>query len=126
LNSGPPTRGELINHFGTPPSGSGLSWKGLFIRSASGQEARAIAAGRVMLAEWVLGFGNLMIIDHGQSCRTNCGNNEALLKQVGDSVRTGDAVAMFGNSGGNPDSGLYCEIRYQGKAFDPSRWVFLK
>jgi septal ring factor EnvC (AmiA/AmiB activator) len=121
-----PTRGELINHFGTPRSDSGLSWKGLFIRSASGEEVRAVAAGRVVFAEWMRGFGNLMIIDHGQSYLTIYGNNEALLKQVGDSVGTGDAVATVGNSGGNPDSGLYFEIRYQGKAFDPLRWVSLK
>jgi len=121
-----PTRGELINRFGTPRSDSGLSWKGLFIRSASGQEVRAVAAGRVVFAEWMRGFGNLMIIDHGQSYLTIYGNNEALLKQVGDSVSTGDAVATVGNSGGNPDSGLYFEIRYQGKAFDPLRWVSLK
>ena len=121
-----PTRGELINHFGTPRSGSGLSWKGLFIRSASGQEVRAVATGRVVFAEWMRGFGNLMIIDHGQSYLTIYGNNETLLKQVGDAVRTGEAVATVGNSGGNPDSGLYFEIRYQGKAFDPLRWVSLK
>ena len=121
-----PTRGELINRFGSPRSDSGLSWKGLFIRGASGEEVRAVAAGRVVFAEWMRGFGNLMIIDHGQSYLTIYGNNEALLKQVGDTVATGDAVATVGNSGGNPDSGLYFEIRYQGKAFDPLRWVSLK
>jgi septal ring factor EnvC (AmiA/AmiB activator) len=67
-----------------------------------------------------------MIIDHGQSYLTIYGNNEALLKQVGDTVATGDVVATVGNSGGNPDSGLYFEIRYQGKAFDPLHWVSLK
>ena len=121
-----PARGELINQFGTPRSDSGLTWKGLFIRSASGQEVRAVAAGRVVFAEWMRGFGNLMIIDHGQSYLTIYGNNEALLKQVGDAVKTGDTVATVGNSGGNADSGLYFEIRYQGKAFDPLRWVSLK
>ena len=121
-----PTRGELINQFGTPRSDGGLSWKGLFIRSASGQEVRAVAAGRVVFAEWMRGFGNLMIIDHGQSYLTIYGNNEALLKQMGDAVNSGDAVATVGNSGGNPDSGLYFEIRHQGKAFDPMRWVSLK
>lgn len=121
-----PTRGELINRFGSPRSDSGLSWKGLFIRGASGQEVRAVATGRVVFSEWMRGFGNLMIIDHGQSYLTIYGNNEALLKQVGDAVGTGDAVATVGNSGGNPDSGLYFEIRYQGKAFDPLRWVSLK
>ena len=121
-----PTRGELINRFGSPRSGSGLNWKGLFLRSASGQEVRAVAAGRVVLAEWMRGFGNLLIIDHGQSYLTIYGNNESLLKQVGDTVAAGDVVATVGNSGGNPDSGLYFEIRYQGKAFDPLRWVSLK
>jgi septal ring factor EnvC (AmiA/AmiB activator) len=121
-----PTRGELINRFGTPRSDSGLSWKGLFIRGQSGQEVRAVATGEVVFAEWMRGFGNLMIIDHGQSYLTIYGNNEALLKQVGDTVRAGDAVATVGNSGGNPDSGLYFEIRHQGKAFDPMRWVSLK
>ncbi|TAK66071.1 MAG: peptidase M23 [Betaproteobacteria bacterium] len=121
-----PARGELINRFGSPRSDSGLRWKGLFIRSASGQEVRSVAAGRVVFAEWMRGFGNLMIIDHGQSYLTIYGNNEALLKQVGDAVRTGDAVATVGNSGGNQDSGLYFEIRHQGKAFDPLRWVSLK
>ena len=121
-----PARGELINRFGSPRSDSGLSWKGLFIRSPSGQEVRAVAAGRVVFAEWIRGFGNLMIVDHGESYLTIYGNNEALLKLVGDSVRTGDAVATVGNSGGNPDSGLYFEIRHRGKAFDPLRWVSLK
>ena len=121
-----PTRGELINRFGSPRHDSGLSWKGLFIRGASGQEVRAVATGQVVFSEWMRGFGNLMIIDHGQSYLTIYGNNEALLKQVGDTVATGDAVATVGNSGGNPDSGLYFEIRYQGKAFDPLRWVTLK
>ncbi len=121
-----PTRGELINRFGTPRSDSGLSWKGLFIRSSSGQEVRAVATGQVVFAEWMRGFGNLMIIDHGQSYLTIYGNNEALLKQVGDTVNAGDAVATVGNSGGNSDSGLYFEIRHQGKAFDPLRWVTMK
>ena len=121
-----PTRGELMNRFGSPRSGNGPNWKGLFIRGASGQEVRAVAAGQVVFAEWMRGFGNLLIIDHGQSYLTIYGNNEALLKQVGDKVTTGDSVATVGNSGGNPDSGLYFEIRYRGKAFDPLRWVSLK
>ena len=121
-----PTRGELINRYGTPRSDSGLTWKGLFIRGASGEEVRAVAGGRVVFAEWMRGFGNLLIIDHGQGYLTIYGNNEALLKQGGDGVKTGDAVATVGNSGGNPDSGLYFEIRHQGKAFDPLRWVSLK
>ena len=121
-----PTRGELIGRFGSPRRDSRLSAKGVFIRGASGQEVRAVAAGRVVFADWMRGFGNLMIIDHGQGYLTIYGNNEALLKQVGDAVATGDVVATVGNSGGNRDSGLYFEIRYQGKPTDPLRWVSLK
>jgi murein hydrolase activator len=121
-----PTRGELMNRFGGPRSGGRLRWKGIFIRSATGQEVRAVAAGRVVYADWMRGFGNLLIIDHGQGYLTIYGNNEALLKQVGDQVAAGDVVATVGNSGGNPVSGLYFEIRYRGKAFDPLSWVSLK
>jgi septal ring factor EnvC (AmiA/AmiB activator) len=121
-----PTRGELMNRFGGPRSNGRLSWKGLFIHGATGQEVRAVAAGRVVFADWMRGFGNLMIIDHGQGYLTIYGDNEALLKQVGDPVAAGDVIATVGNSGGNADSGLYFEIRYRGKAFDPMSWVSLK
>ncbi len=121
-----PIKGELASRFGTPRSGGGPSWKGLFIRSPSGQEVRAVAAGRVVFADWLRGFGNLLILDHGEGYLTIYGNNESVLKQVGEPVRTGDAVATVGASGGNAESGLYFEIRHQGKAFDPMRWVTLK
>jgi septal ring factor EnvC (AmiA/AmiB activator) len=121
-----PIKGELANRFGAQRSGGGPSWKGLFIRSPAGQEVRAVAPGRVVFADWLRGFGNLLIIDHGKSYLTIYGNNESVLKQVGDTVGTGDAVATVGASGGNMESGLYFEIRHEGKAFDPMRWVSLK
>jgi septal ring factor EnvC (AmiA/AmiB activator) len=121
-----PIKGELANRFGAQRSGGGPSWKGLFIRSPVGQEVRAVAPGRVVFADWLRGFGNLLIIDHGKSYLTIYGNNESVLKQVGDTVGTGDTVATVGASGGNMESGLYFEIRHEGKAFDPMRWVSLK
>jgi septal ring factor EnvC (AmiA/AmiB activator) len=121
-----PVKGDLTNRFGTQRSNGGPAWKGLFIRSQAGQEVRAVAAGRVVFSDWLRGFGNLLIIDHGQSYLTIYGNNESVLKQVGDTVRGGDAVATVGASGGNLESGLYFEIRHQGKAFDPMRWVSTK
>jgi septal ring factor EnvC (AmiA/AmiB activator) len=121
-----PIKGELANRFGAQRSDGGPSWKGLFIRSPAGQEVRAVAPGRVVFADWLRGFGNLLIIDHGKSYLTIYGNNESVLKQVGDTVGTGDAVATVGASGGNMESGLYFEIRHEGKAFDPMRWVSLK
>jgi septal ring factor EnvC (AmiA/AmiB activator) len=121
-----PVVGELTNRFGGPREDSGLSWKGLFITAPAGREVRAIAPGRVVYSDWLRGFGNLMIVDHGDGYMSLYGNNEALLKQVGEETRSGDTIAAVGNSGGNPDSGLYFELRYQGRPFDPLPWVKLR
>jgi len=121
-----PVIGELVNRYGGPRADSGLSWKGLFIAAREGQEVRAVAAGRVVFADWLRGFGNLMILDHGGGYMSLYGNNEALFRQVGDMVKTGDPIAAVGATGGNPETGLYFELRFQGKPFDPLTWVSLK
>ena len=121
-----PVIGELANRFGSPREDTGLSWKGLFISAPAGREVKSVAPGRVVYADWLRGFGNLMILDHGDGYMSLYGNNEALLKQVGEEIRTGDTIAAVGNSGGNPDSGLYFELRYQGRPFDPLPWVTLR
>lgn len=121
-----PVRGEVKNRFGSQREGSGVLWKGLFIASQSGQDVKAIAPGRVVFADWLRGFGNLMIIDHGDGYMSLYGNNESLFKQVGDAAKSGETIAAVGNSGGNMDSGLYFEIRHQGVAFDPLAWVSLR
>ena len=118
-----PVRGELTNRFGSPRSDSGMSWSGLFIRAPEGQEVKAVAAGRLVFADWLRGFGNLAVIDHGTGYMSVYGNNDALLKKVGDKVQGGETVASVGNSGGNPESGLYFELRHRGKPFDPMAWV---
>lgn len=121
-----PVRGELANRFGGPRADGGVTWKGLFIRSATGAHVKAIASGRVVFADWLRGFGNLMILDHGGSYMSLYGNNEINHKQVGDSIRSGDTIATVGNTGGNPAPGLYFELRHQGKPFDPLNWVRIK
>ena len=120
-----PTRGTVTNRFGSTRQEGG-TWKGLFIRANPGSEVMSIASGRIVFAEWMRGFGNLMIIDHGGSYLSVYGNNDALLKQVGDNIKAGDTVASVGNSGGNPESGLYFELRHQGRPLDPLKWVNLK
>jgi murein hydrolase activator len=118
-----PVRGELANRFGSPRSGSRINWSGLFIRAPEGQEVKAVAPGRVVFADWLRGFGNLLILDHGAGFMSIYGNNETLLKQVGDQLQAGDIVAAVGNSGGNFESGLYFELRHQGKPLDPLIWL---
>jgi septal ring factor EnvC (AmiA/AmiB activator) len=120
-----PTKGVVSNRFGTARQ-EGSNWKGLFIRAGMGSDVKAIAGGRVVFAEWMRGFGNLLIVDHGDSYLTIYGNNDSLLKQVGDPVRGGDTVASVGNSGGNPESGLYFELRHLGQPLDPLKWVNVK
>jgi septal ring factor EnvC (AmiA/AmiB activator) len=121
-----PVIGELTNRFGRPREDGGLSWKGLFIAAKEGDMVRSIAPGQVIYADWLRGFGNLMIIDHGAGYMSLYGNNEALLKQIGDQLNAGDMIASVGNSGGNPESGLYFELRHNGRPFDPLPWVRLK
>jgi septal ring factor EnvC (AmiA/AmiB activator) len=121
-----PVRGELAGRFGTPRQGQPGGGKGVFIAAREGEEVRAVAAGRVVFAEWMRGFGNLLILDHGDGYMSIYGNTEAVLKRLGDAVHGGEAVATVGASGGAETSGLYFEIRHQGRAFDPLTWVSAK
>ena len=120
-----PVRGTVIGRFGRPRDGGG-QWRGLFIRTDTGSPVKAIANGRVVFSEWMRGFGNLLIIDHGNAYLSIYGNNDSLLKQVGQAVKGGETIATVGNTGGNPESGLYFEIRHKGQPIDPMRWASLK
>lgn len=117
-----PVRGEVANRFGASREDSGISWKGLFIRAKEGADVKSIANGRIVFADWLRGFGNLVIVDHGGGYMSLYGNNQAVLKQVGETVHAGDAIASVGNSGGNASNGLYYELRRQSKPFDPLSW----
>jgi len=122
-----PVRGEVIARFGSPrPTEAQVdapTWKGVLIRAAAGDEVRAVAAGRVVFADWLRGFGNLLVIDHGEGFLSVYGNNESLLADVGAEVGTGDPVATVGSSGGVAEAGLYFELRFKGRPVDPLRWA---
>ena len=95
----------------------------MFIKAAEGADVKAVAGGRVVFANWMRGFGNLIIVDHGSQYLSIYGNNQSLLKQVGDTVKAGDPIASAGSTGGNEESGLYFELRHLGQAFDPASWI---
>jgi murein hydrolase activator len=120
----PPLVGELIGRFGAQRETAGLTWKGVFIRAKPGEKVNAVAAGRVAHADWLRGFGNLIIVDHGDTYMSLYANNESLLKTVGDSVSAGDAIAIVGTG---PimvkESGVYFEIRHEGSPLDPAKWL---
>ncbi len=118
-----PVKGTISGRYGQPRPEGGATWKGIFIRAAEGVEVRAVAGGAVVFSDWLRGFGNLLVIDHGDDFLSVYGNNESLLVAVGASVKDGESVATVGNSGGNPDSGLYFELRHRGQPFDPLKWT---
>ena len=117
-----PVKGELAATFGAKRA-DGPSWKGIFIKAGEGSDVHAAGAGEVIFADWMRGFGNLIIVDHGGQYLSIYGNNQSLLKRPGDRVKAGDIIATVGNSGGNEHSGLYFELRHQGRAIDPLAWL---
>lgn len=121
-----PVRGSIEGRFGSKRAESGATWKGVFIRAAEGAEVHVVAPGAVVFSDWLRGFGNLMIVDHGDGFLSVYGNNESLLLQAGENVAAGQVIATVGNSGGNSESGLYFELRHQGQAFDPLKWASLR
>ena len=118
-----PAAGPTSGRFGARRDAGQTTWKGLFIRAAEGSEVRAVAAGVVVFADWLRGYGNLLIIDHDDDFLSIYGNNQSLLADVGQKVGAGRTVATVGASGGQPESGLYFELRHQGRAFDPLKWL---
>jgi septal ring factor EnvC (AmiA/AmiB activator) len=116
-----PTPGKLTVRFGAKFGDA--SWKGVFIKATEGADVRAVAPGRVVEATWMRGFGNIIAVDHGGDYLAIYANNETLFKRKGDPVKAGEAIASAGSSGGVPESGLYFELRYQGKPIDPAIWI---
>lgn len=117
-----PIAGKVVARFGAK-RGDGPTWRGMFIKAPEGTDVHAVAAGRVVFADWMRGYGNLIIINHGGEYLSIYGNNQTLMKRAGDAVKPGDVIASAGNTGGNEESGLYFELRHLGKAFDPSGWI---
>lgn len=117
-----PLLGRIRHHFGEPIQGQ-LHWKGLVIGSPEGARVRAIADGRVILANWLQGYGFVVALDHGKGDMTLYGYNQRVLVNVEDNVKRGQPIALVGNSGGQGEPGLYFEIRRDGKALDPQAWL---
>ena len=117
-----PVRGKVVASFGASNEGEHES-HGVLIAAASGSDVHAVSHGRVVFADWLRGFGLLIILDHGDGYLSLYGYNESLLKDVGDWVNANEVIATSGASGGRKTDGLYFELRYQGKAIDPKGWL---
>src|SRR5690606_30664764 len=117
-----PVRGDVQGRFGMERPEGG-TWRGIVLRASEGARVAAVAPGRVVYAGWLGGFGNLLIIDHGAKYLSVYAYNQGLLRQVGDHVKAGEAVATVGATGGQVEPGLYFEIRHEGKPVNPLLWL---
>lgn len=117
-----PLTGRVLEAFGDHRSDE-LQWTGWLIDADTGEEVKSVAHGRVAYAEWLRGYGLLMIIDHGDEFMSLYAHNEALMRDVGDWVAPGDVVALAGRSGGASEPVLYFELRQGGRPIDPAGWI---
>ena len=117
-----PVKGKVKRLFGKSRQAANLKWNGVLIPSKEGKEVKAISHGRVAYADWLRGYGMLVIIDHGDGYMTLYGYNQALYKETGDWVEEGEVIATVGRSGGQLKSGLYFEVRVKGKPSNPTKW----
>ena len=117
-----PVSGSVLHRFGESLQGE-LYWKGMVINAKDGTQVNAITDGRVILASWLQGYGFVVAIDHGKGDMSLYGYNQRVLVAVGDKIYSGQPIALVGSSGGQNSSGLYFEIRRDGKALNPSGWL---
>jgi len=115
-----PIKGRIVQTFGSPRADS--RWDGVLIDANEGTEISAITEGKVVYAQWKMGYGMLIIIDHGHGYMTLYAFNQSLYKHENEWVETGDIIATVGQSGGRSQSGLYFGIRQNGTPLDPQDW----
>ncbi len=117
-----PAKGTFLSKFGQSKARGDLKWNGVLIKAPFGTPVHVISHGRVAFSDWLQGFGFITVIDHGNGYMSLYGNSESLFKQTGDWVAAGDVIATAGDSGGQPQSGVYFEIRSRGKPVNPAKW----
>ena len=118
-----PVQGRLKHRFGQARAGGRMRWQGIHIQATLGAQVRAVSGGEIVFADWLRGFGMLIIVDHGGGRMSLYGYADALFKRVGERVEAGEVIASAGRSGGQDEAGLYLEVRQDGEPVDPLRWL---
>lgn len=121
-----PVDGRLLASYGSSRDLGNLRWQGVLLGASDGAEVRAISPGQVVFADWMRGYGNLVIVDHGSGLISLYGYNRSIEQSVGSWVKQGQVIARVGTSGGNEQPALYLEVRRNGKPQDPFNWLRLK
>ena len=118
-----PVDAGIKTRFGDKKPESGLGWEGVLFDSQDSQPVRSIYAGQVVFSDWFRGYGQLMVLDHGDGFMSLYGYNKSLQVFVGDSVEPGQVIALTNRASASPEPGLYFEIRHNGVPDDPLLWV---
>jgi len=116
-----PLTGLITQNYGSRRADN-LRWDGILIKTTEGQDIHAIYHGRIAYADWLRGFGLLIIMDHGDGYMSLYGHNQSIFKEIGEWVNTGDVIGLAGKSGGRTEAGIYFGIRLDGKAINPKKW----
>ena len=118
-----PAQGPILASYGSTKQGSGVKWNGIMLGVNQGDPVRSIYDGQIVYADWFKGFGQLVIVDHGQGYMSLYSHNSQINRTLGEQVRANDIIAQAGSSGGLSRPGLYFEVRYNGDPRDPLLWV---
>ncbi len=121
-----PVTGRIVDRFGELQGFGNLRWQGVFLAAPEGSKVISVFSGRVAYANWLRGFGLLMIIDHGDGYMSLYAHNQSLYQQVGDWVSAGQVIATVGNTGGAPQTGLYFEVLHDERPLNPLKWCKIR
>ena len=118
-----PVEGEVVREFGESRADGRLTWNGVVFAAKDNSDVVAVAAGRVVMADWLQGYGLIVIIDHGNDVKTIYANCNTLFVESGDYAEAGEVIAKTGQSGGSTIPGLYFEVLESGEQIDPIPWL---
>ncbi|WP_051785823.1 murein hydrolase activator EnvC family protein [Endozoicomonas numazuensis] len=118
-----PVNGRVLYGFNQQRADTRIRWQGILISAATGTQVAAIHDGTVIFSDWLRGYGQLIIVDHGNNYLSLYAHNQWLLKKEGETVLAGEALALSGQSGGQTEPGVYLEIRHNGKPQNPVPWL---
>lgn len=119
----PINNAKIIQSYGQSLVDGKMHASGMLFAAAAGTQIHSIFPGKVIFADWLHGFGLLVIVQHGKHYITIYGRNQSVYVKKGDSINAGQVIATVGNSGGFQNSALYFEIRYDAKPIDPRKWL---
>ena len=121
-----PVDGKIISTFGKSRNGNYNAFtfqSGIDIKVERGEPVRSVFKGEVMFADWLKGYGNLLIINHGDNYYTLYAHVEEMFKKKGETVGSGEVIATAGDSGSIKGMCLHFEVRHHGKPVNPMTWL---